>query len=335
MSKRSHGPRWLARSVVRNALLNVGAALGVICILVALASAFGGITPLVFRSGSMAPEIQAGALAFAKETPVTEVSKGDVVSVRNSAGTRVTHRVVSVALSGNQGELMLRGDANSKPDGEVYAVSSVDRVFLDVPYVGYALAWIRNPVVIFLIGVAVPGLVYFALRPRAGRRVRGRRKATRSVSVLALLGLMGIAVPGTAAAFSDTGTMTTGTLAAHTMASQAQPDCANVDGFLLLGNIARVTWAQVNARYEYTWELRNASTNTSVASGTVGSGVSQGATVTVDISTGLIGINANYNLVVRSRLVAPNTWVATTTTTTPVRRGSILIIGTSFRCGHA
>ena len=111
------------------------------------------------------------------------------------------------------------------------------------------------------------------------------------------------------------------------MTSQAQPACDNVDGLLILGNIARVTWAQVNARYEYTWELRRADNNVLATSGTVGSGTAQGATVTLDLSTGLIGTNTNYNLIVRARVVTPNTWVATTTTTTPVHRRSIIIVG--------
>lgn len=332
------GPRWRARTVVRNTLLNIGAVLGVICIIVALASVFGGITPLVFRSGSMAPEIHAGALAFAKEVPVTDVAVGDVVSVRDSAGTRVTHRVVSVSLSGSKGELVLRGDANARPDAETYTVRSVDRVLFDVPYVGYALSWTNHPAALFLVGASVPALLFFAFRPRGGTRGGGRRKAARSGTALAVLGLVGIAVPGvpgTSAAFSDVGTMTTGTVSAHTVTSQAQPACANVDGFLVLGNIARVTWAQVNALYEYTWELRRADNNNLAASGTVGSGIAQGATVTVDISTGLIGTNTNYNVIVRARLVTPNTWVAATTTTTPVRRASIIIIGAAFRCGHS
>ena len=332
------GPRKRSRAVLRNTLLNVGAVLGVICIGVAIASAFAGITPLVFRSGSMAPEIQAGALAFAKETSVTEVSVGDVVSVRDSEGTRVTHRVVSVVLSGSKGDLVLRGDANSQPDAETYTVTTVDRVLFDLPHVGYALGWTRHPVAIFLVGAAVPALLFFAFRPRGGTRGGGRRKATRAASTLAVLGLAGIVVPGvpgTAAAFSDVGTMTTGSVSAHTVASQAQPACANVDGLLILGNIARVTWAQVNGRYEYIWELRRADNNALATSGTVGSGTAQGGTVTLDISTGLIGTNTNYNLVIRARLVTPNTWVATTTTTTPVRRASVLIIGAAFRCGHS
>lgn len=331
------GSRSRTRSIVRNTFLNIGAILGVICIVVALASAFAGVTPLVFRSGSMAPEIQTGALAFAKETPVTDVAVGDIVSVRDSAGTRVTHRVVSVTLSGNKGELVLRGDANNQPDAETYTVTSVDRVFVDVPYVGHVLGWARHPASLLVVGASVAALIFFIFKPRGRTRGGGRRKAARVGTALAVLGLIGIGVPGvpsTSAAFSDVGTMTTGTVSAHTVTSQQQPTCTNVDGFLVLGNIARVTWAQVNARYEYTWELRRVNNNALVTSGTVGSGLAQGATVTLDISTGLIGANTNYSVIVRARLVTPNTWVATTTTTTPVRRANIAIIGAAFRCGN-
>ena len=65
----------------RELALNVGAVAGTVCILATLASVFFGITPLVLRSGSMAPQISTGALALARTVPAADLRFGDIVSV--------------------------------------------------------------------------------------------------------------------------------------------------------------------------------------------------------------------------------------------------------------
>ena len=344
---RSEGARSGAGSGWLNALLTVGALLGALCIIIALAGAILDFRTLVFRSGSMSPEISTGALAFAKDTPANELAVGDVVSVLASNGTRITHRVQELTMSGQSAQLTLKGDANSRPDAETYTVSSADRVVLDVPYIGYVIGYATSPIGIFVGGALAAGLLWLIFRPAGrsggprGRSRRGARRGTRRAgaagAILAGAGLLMApttrALP-TMAAFTDSGTALSGILAAHTVTPQAQPACNNVDGLLVLGNIARLTWSQADGRYEYYWELRRADNATAVSSGVVGTGIAQNQTVTLDLGTGLIGVNTNYNVVIRARLVSPNTWVASTTTTTPVRRASILVIGAAFRCGH-
>lgn len=320
-------------------LLTVGAVLGTATMVIAAIVAIGGFRPLVFQSASMAPAIDAGALAFAKTIPADEARVGDVVSVVNQEGVRVSHRVVTIGEGDEGTTLQLQGDANAHPDAEIYQVDEVDRIVLDVPYVGHVLNWARQPWALVVSGALIVLLLYVAFAPRGGGpSAGGRRRATGAAVLVTVAGLAVGTVPGvthTQASFSDVGTMTGGAMSAHTMASQAQPACTNVDGILILGNIARLTWPQVHARYEYYWELRNANNNNLAASGTVGSGIAAGQTVTLDIATGLIGTNTNYNVIIRARLVSPNAWQAATTTTTPVRRATILIIGAAFRCGHA
>ncbi len=99
----------------REVLLDVGAVLGLLCILAALAHTFLGVSLLAFRSGSMAPAIETGALALAVERPVADLRPGDVVSVVDPDGVRVTHRLVEATSDG----LLLKGDANPAPDGEL------------------------------------------------------------------------------------------------------------------------------------------------------------------------------------------------------------------------
>lgn len=159
------------RRVLREILLSVGAISGLVCIGIALAAAIFGITPLVFRSGSMSPVIDTGALAFAKGTPATELEVGDVVSVTNASGDRVTHRIESIeAVTGNSATLVLKGDANTDVDSEPYVVSEADRILFSVNRLGYVATWLSGPVAVFAGGVLVGVLLMVAWRPDGPRR---------------------------------------------------------------------------------------------------------------------------------------------------------------------
>ncbi|WP_068284058.1 signal peptidase I, partial [Rhodococcus sp. EPR-279] len=147
----------------REIVLTVGAVAGLVCVLFALAAVFFGITPLVFRSGSMAPAIDTGALALSKTTPVADIEVGDIVKVTNSSGAGITHRVVEIGAVGtDSAQLFLQGDANAEPDAESYVVSEADRVFFSVGKLGYAVSWLSGPVAVFIGGIAVGALLMTA-----------------------------------------------------------------------------------------------------------------------------------------------------------------------------
>jgi signal peptidase I len=154
----------------REIALNVGAVAGLICVLAAAASFLFGIKPLVFRSGSMSPDIPTGALALSKATPASELAVGDVVSVENEQGTRITHRIQEVVTADGTGAvLILKGDANKDADISPYTVTEADRVFVSVPGLGYAVSWLSSPAAIFLGGAFVGGLMVLAFGPASKR----------------------------------------------------------------------------------------------------------------------------------------------------------------------
>ncbi|MCW2765340.1 MAG: signal peptidase [Nocardioides sp.] len=170
----------------REVALTAGAILGVLCIVVMLAGATLGVRPLVFRSGSMAPAIDTGALALSRTVPAAELRRGDIVSVLDAGGTRVTHRVVNVAAQGERRQLTLQGDANDKPDTEVYTVTEAQRVLFHVPRLGYVVGWLTGPIGIFLLGLYAAlllSVVFRGERPGPGgppsptRRPPARRRA--------------------------------------------------------------------------------------------------------------------------------------------------------------
>lgn len=163
MSQQTKTPTQRSR---RELALNVGAVAGLICIVIAVGSMLFGIKPLVFRSGSMSPEISTGSLALARTVPADSIRVGDVVSVDNEVGTRITHRVVAVAPFGDgKLSLTLKGDANRVPDRSPYIVSEADRVIGSVPLLGYLAAWLSSKTAIFLGGIVAGALLMLAFGP--------------------------------------------------------------------------------------------------------------------------------------------------------------------------
>ncbi|WP_181149760.1 hypothetical protein [Arthrobacter sp. MYb227] len=114
----------------------------------------------------MGPSIPTGSLGFAVPTPVAEVVPGQVVSVVNTDGIRLTHRVVENLPEG----LVLKGDANSVADLQPYQVSSADRLIVSVPFLGYVLTWFSQPWAFFVGGLLCAYLLYLAFFRREPRR---------------------------------------------------------------------------------------------------------------------------------------------------------------------
>ncbi len=162
-------PSRRLRSVIRETLLTSAAVAGVVCMLITAAALLLDVRPLVFRSGSMSPAIETGALALARSTPAAELARGDVVSVTNAAGTRITHRIEAMTLSGDVATLVLRGDANRVPDAETYVVAGADKVIFSVDRLGYLVAWLSSKVAVFLGGLLAGALLVSAFGPSGGR----------------------------------------------------------------------------------------------------------------------------------------------------------------------
>ncbi len=154
-----------AKRTGREIALTLGALAGLICVVAAVASLALGIKPLVFRSGSMMPAIDTGALALAKSVPADQLVRGDIVSVEDD-GTRITHRVDTIEqMAGGSMVVTLKGDANDEADASPYFITEADRVFFHVNGLGYVVAWLSSTVAVFLGGVLVGGLLMVAFRP--------------------------------------------------------------------------------------------------------------------------------------------------------------------------
>ncbi|MDI9902180.1 signal peptidase I [Rhodococcus sp. IEGM 1409] len=217
---------------VKELALTLGALAGLVSILLFVVGLAFGVTPLIFRSGSMSPAIETGALALSRTVPASQVQVGDIVSVYDIQGNRITHRVEAIEQQGNSlAVATLRGDANPVADPDAYVITEADRVFFSIDRLGYVAAWLSGPRGAVLGAIAVGGLLYIAFRPRKKSddsdgsstpdvetvlttvdhtpEPKADSRATRSIVTLAAVGLTVIGalnIGGTQAAFVDSAT---------------------------------------------------------------------------------------------------------------------------------
>ncbi len=226
---------------LREATLWAGAALGLLSVVAGTAVMFFGFTFLIFRSGSMGPEIPTGSFALAKTVPAAELAAGDVVSVLAANGARITHRVVGTTVRGDEASLILQGDANGTPDEEIYQVTEAQRAIVSLPYAGYVVTVLLSPAGL-LASVCLSGmlmLLAFGTQPTSrgggptppGGKHRGQspvrsRRALVGAGAVATVALSttaaGLGVSGTSAYFTDAATAT-GSDQAFTAATIATP----------------------------------------------------------------------------------------------------------------
>ena len=161
--------RW-AR--VADAGLAVAAALGAVCIVLAIAAVLFDVRIVMFRTGSMSPTIPAGSAAVVHGIPAAEIRVGDVVMVERAGQLPVTHRVVGVdPIPGadDARSIRMRGDANDVDDPMPYEVREVRRVVLALPGVAPVLVALGTPWVMGGVTIAATSLIVVVFWPRRRR----------------------------------------------------------------------------------------------------------------------------------------------------------------------
>lgn len=260
------------RRSLREMALTVGALLGVLCIVVAVASTFFGVRVLVFRSGSMSPTIETGGAALARPVSASQLKVGDIVSVENAEGVRVTHRVKAIHSHGKTASLTLKGDANQAVDEATPRVTEVDRVFWHVNRLGYVVNALASPYALFAGGAFAALLLFLGFSggdKSQGSRSAGRRRANKTLGkaprhsstpgkrVAVVLGvalsvammlLSAVALP-TMAGFSDHAAVSTGDFAVKGIPAASGYTCA--DPVVL-------SWTHLGPGYKYELRVKNA-----------------------------------------------------------------------------
>ena len=151
---------------VADACLWLTAAIGLTAAIASAVMFVMGMRPLVVTSGSMEPAIPVRSVALVAPVDATAVEKGDVLAVELPSGARVLHRVVELrAVDGGRRAVVLKGDANEKPDAAPVVLDErAYRSVASVPYVGMVASWLRTPAFGFVSALVLLGPL--ALRRR-------------------------------------------------------------------------------------------------------------------------------------------------------------------------
>jgi len=161
-------PRRSAWNRIENALLNVLAVGGVVCIGLVIAAFFFNISLILFKTGSMSPTIPQGSLSVVKRISADEIKVGDVVTVDREEGELpVTHRVIAVHPQ-RPGEALIemQGDANPNPDPGPYRVTEVRKVLWSIPGAASTIVWFSDPLILAGLTIGAALLVLWAFWPR-------------------------------------------------------------------------------------------------------------------------------------------------------------------------
>jgi signal peptidase I len=309
-------PHRLLR-VVRELALTVGAVVGALCLVFTLLGATVGVRPLVFTSGSMAPAIETGDLAITRPVEIARLAPGDVVSVFDARGVRITHRVVEVDALRNL--LRLKGDANAVADPLPYPADRVDRVLFSVPAGGYVVTWLSSPTATMLLGAYLVFLLS-VLWPR-GSAPRRAASTTAGLVLVVGLALGGTPAPEpTSAAWTDAVPISGISLAAYTVPKPVITGCS----MSLL--TVTVTWTAVTSPYALTYRAVVAETG---ATPTVNA---NGTTRSVSYTTPLQTVaGVTHTIQITAALPNTPTWTSVAAKQT-VKLG---LLGVAPSCGTA
>ncbi|MCO1340134.1 signal peptidase I [Kocuria polaris] len=184
-----------AARLLGDALLNVAAAGGAVCIVLAVCAFVFDVSLLMFKTGSMEPTIPTGSVAVARAVPAADVQVGQIVTVDRPGQLPVTHRITSIepAEPGSAARTFtMRGDANRDDDPYPYTVEDVRRVFFHVPHAANVVVWFGNPYVLGGLTLGASVLVTWAFWPRgicrdepADARGGGRHRGAAALVLIA------------------------------------------------------------------------------------------------------------------------------------------------------
>ena len=122
----------------------------------------GNYKVMTVLSSSMSPNIKMGSVAVVK--PVSDYKIGDVITFGPYSKTKppTSHRIVDIKVAGGQPIYITKGDANNAPDPrEVLKRDVIGKVLFSVPYIGFAVDFVKKPIGFTLIIVVPAAIIIF------------------------------------------------------------------------------------------------------------------------------------------------------------------------------
>jgi signal peptidase len=107
----------------------------------------GNYKLLTVVSGSMEPTIHTGSVIVVK--PSENYKIGDIITFKLSPSekTPTTHRIAEMEVQAGIPIYTTKGDANDSPDtSKIYQRQIVGKMIAKIPFLGYAMDFVRKPV---------------------------------------------------------------------------------------------------------------------------------------------------------------------------------------------
>ncbi len=122
----------------------------------------GNYKVMTVLSSSMSPNIKMGSVVIVK--PVSDYKIGDVITFGPYSKIKppTTHRIFDIKVVGDQPYYITRGDANNVQDSrEVSKRDVIGKVLFSVPYIGFAVDFVKKPIGFTLIIVIPASIIIF------------------------------------------------------------------------------------------------------------------------------------------------------------------------------
>lgn len=160
---------------------------GVVVIFVVLVAALlivsalpitGDFKVLTVISGSMEPTIKTGSVVVVK--PEADYKIGDVITFGPYSKTQVptTHRIHDIKVVDGQPVYITKGDANNAPDSrEVRKKDIVGKVLFSIPYIGFAVEFVKKPLGFAIIIIVPAAAIIFDEIKKIVHEVKKNKKA--------------------------------------------------------------------------------------------------------------------------------------------------------------
>lgn len=127
---------------------------------------------LIVRGGSMEPSIHIGSIVLVDRSS-RDPSVGTATAFRDGNGAIVTHRVISIDANGYE----TKGDANRAADlGRRTPDQVYGTVVVSIPFAGYVLNLLHEPLVFFLLLFGTGGVLIFGEIQSIWREITTHRR---------------------------------------------------------------------------------------------------------------------------------------------------------------
>jgi signal peptidase len=143
-----------------------------------MAPRFGWSVDTVF-SGSMEPKLKVGGVVVTRPVEAGDIKVGDIITFHSPLDEKlISHRVIAVE-GGSLPSFQTKGDANEDADSlAVPAQNLVGKVCFHLPYLGYAVQFIKSPLGLVLT-LCLPGLIVIVMEIVKLHRVLKEERAKR------------------------------------------------------------------------------------------------------------------------------------------------------------